>query len=300
MQDDATALIARAVLPVARAQAAQCELLTRITIDDVLGAFGLDHVRCGRGVLEALVGAPARRFARQIVTYDALVGSAGLQAGHAWLLSQFVARVVVHGREHLPPTGPLLIVANHPGSSDGSALLAVLGRPDLRVVVAPHAFLRALPQTSRYLFFRDPPPAVGLALLHAVVRHLRGGGAVLLFPAGAIEPDPAVHPGAAEALQRWSRSSTTLARLVPGLVVVPTAVWGVLARGAAHHPLTRLRRTSAERRRLAALFQMLIPAYHRVSVQVRFGAPIQAAAATGDVHAQVCGAMRQLLGEATR
>jgi hypothetical protein len=74
----------------------------------------------------------------------------------------------------------------------------------------------------------------------------------------------------------------------------------VLARGAAYHPLTRLRRTSAERRRLAALLQILVPAYHPVGVQVRFGAPIQAAAATGDVHAQVCGAMRQLLGEATR
>src|SRR5919202_1880109 len=193
MQDDATVLTSRSML-LAREQAAQCELLTRITIDDVLGAFGLAHLQGRRRRLDALVAGPARRFAQQIVTYDALVGSAGLQAGHAWLLSQFVERVVVRGVEHLPLTGPLLIVANHPGSSDGSALLPALGRSDLRVVAAPHAFLRALPQTSRYLFFRDPPPAVGLALLHAVVRHLRGGGAAPLFPAGRDRPGPARAP----------------------------------------------------------------------------------------------------------
>src|SRR4051794_28078206 len=69
--------------------------LTRLNTNDFLAALGLERLRRGRSLLELLCRAPARRFANQVVTYDTIVGRDGLQAGHAWLLRQFVPNVEV-------------------------------------------------------------------------------------------------------------------------------------------------------------------------------------------------------------
>ena len=257
-------------------EVAQLDLLARISVDDLISALGLERLRTGRRVLEALFKPAGLRFARQIATYDAIVGMAGLQAGHAWLLDQFVRSVEVRGLSQIPRTGPLLIVANHPGQTDGSALLAAIPRHDLRVVSANHPFMRALPYTSRYLFFLADAPLGQLGLIRSTARHLRGGGAVLLFPGGDIEPDPALQPGAVAALRDWSTSVDLFVRLLPEVTIVPALVRGVLAPRAVRHPLTYVRRDLKERRRVAAALQILVPAYHNVDVRLVFGEPIHA------------------------
>ena len=108
--------------------------------------------------------------------------------------------------------------------------------------------------------------------MRRAISHLRSGGALLTFPAGEIEPDPAIHRGAAQALDRWSASSLFFLRFVPDCVVVPVVVSGVLARGAQWVPLTRLRRKPADRERMAAMLQVLVhtllPSAWRVCVRV--------------------------------
>ena len=280
------------------------EILTQIGIDDLLSALGLDGIWFGRNALKLLCRRSARRFARQVVAYDEIVGAEGLQAGHAWVLEQFVKDVEVRGREYIPSSGPLLVVANHPGQSDASALFVSIPRTDLRVVSASHLFMRTLPHTSRYLFFIAETAAGRLGLIRAVTRHLHSGGAVVMFPRGGIEPDPAVLPGAVDALAHWSPSMDLFARLVADLTIVPAVVSGVLSRRALRHPLTYLRRDQTERRRLAAILQILVPAYHDVTVRISFGKPIRMAdlerdgsgAVSAAVHAEirrlieVCGA----------
>ena len=256
----------------------QIEALTRVCVDDLLSAFGLGGLRRGRRPLELLSRIPARRLARQVATYDGIVGESGLRAGGAWILEQMVRSAEVEGRENVPQEGPLLLVANHPGLTDTVALFAAIPRRDLRVVAAERPFLDALPNTSRYLLTMSEASSGRFGLVRAATRHLRRGGAVLTFPAGEIEPDPAVLPGAVEALKRWTASADLFVRLVPGLAVVPAVVSGVLSPAALRNPLTFLRRWPKDRQRLAATLQTMAPTLHGVTVRIAFGQPIYAEA----------------------
>ena len=117
---------------------------------------------------------------------------------------------------------------------------------------------------------------------------------MLTFPGGRIEPDPAVLPGAVEALDSWSSSADLFARLTPGLAVVPVAVSGVISPSALRNPLIHLRCSRRDREWLAATFQLLVPALRDVEARVEFGRPIYAepGAALGDA---VIGEMRRLM-----
>jgi len=266
----------------------QLERLTQAGVDDVISAFGLGGVRRGRVVLEALTRIPAGRLARQILAYDAMVGEAGLGTGGAWALKRLCETASVEGQDNVPRGGPLLLVSNHPGLADAVALFASTPRDDLRVIAADRPFLTALPNTSRYLLTVAEHSAGRSGVAREAARHLRSGGAVLTFPGGRIEPDPAVLPGAVEALRRWSASADLFARLTPGLAIVPVVVSGVTSPSALRNPLTRLRRRRRDREWLAATLQMLVPALRDVDVRVDFGRPVYAepGATVGDAVAR--------------
>lgn len=252
------------------------EALTRACSDDLISAFGLGGIRHGRSVLEKISHPPARWLAKQVATYDEIVGEAGLGAGGTWALKRMARRVEIEGAANIPCEGPVLLVSNHPGLADAVALFSTIPRGDLRVIAAARPFLGALPNTSRRLITIPEGSAVRSAAVRAAARHLKSGGALLTFPGGRIEPDPAVLPGAAEALERWSGSVDLFARLVPGLAVVPVVVSGVLSPSALRNPFIRIRRRRSDREWLAATFQMLVPALRNVTTRVEFGATILA------------------------
>ncbi len=252
------------------------EVLTKACADDLLRAFGLRASRAEWSILETIARVPARRLARQVMIYDQIVGEAGLRAGGAWALEQMARSARVEGRENVPDEGPLLLVSNHPGLADAVALFAASPREDLRVVAAKRPLLECLPNTSRRLISVTGDPASRLGVVRAASRHLRSGGAVLTFPGGRIEPDPAILPGAIEALGYWSQSVNLFARLTPGLTVVPVVVSGVISSAALRNPIVHLRRRRRDQEWLAATLQMLVPALRNVSVQVEFGRPIPA------------------------
>ena len=254
---------------------AQIKTLTEVCIDDLLDALGLSGLRRSRRPLELLIRIPGRRLARQIATYDEIVGKFGLSAGAEWALERMTRCLKVEGRERVPRDGSLLLISNHPGLSDAVALFASIPRPDLRVVASEWPLLDVLPNTSRHLFTIAEHPARRLGAVRAAARHLRGGGALLNFPAGRMEPDPAVMPGAVEVLGQWSANVDLFARLAPNLTIVPVVVSGVLSPAAFGIPLTRLRRSKEDRRWLASNLQMLVPALRNVSPRVTFGPPIR-------------------------
>jgi hypothetical protein len=130
------------------------------------------------------------------------------------------------------------------------------------------------------------------------VSALRRGETVVLFPAGALEPEPELSRSAAVAsLATWSRSIALFARLARGTLVVPAAVHGVVSRSAFDHPLARRRVVLKERQRVATVLQLALPAYRSDRVRITFGPPI-ASAGTRDVHAAVLKAMQTLLDPA--
>lgn len=272
----------------------QIETLTRVCVDDLLSAFGLGKLRRGMPLLEVMARIPAQRVARQIATYDQIVGKSGLTTGGAWALEQMARHADIEGQERVPTEGPLLLLSNHPGLADAVALFSSIRRPDLSVVAAKWPLLDALPNTSRHLIKVMKDSSNRFAVLRLVVRHLKHGGAVLNFPAGRMEPDPAVLPGAVEALERWSPSVDLFARLVPGLTIIPVAVSGVFSRFALRNPLTYLRRRE-DRLWLASNLQMLVPALRNVTVRVSFGHAVSTADVGDAISRRVLTEMRHLI-----
>src|SRR5215208_390736 len=129
-------------------------------------------------MLESLSRIPARRLARQILTYDTVVGESGLGTGGAWALKRLSRNARIEGQEHVPRGGPLLLVSNHPGLADAVTLFAATPRDDLRVIAADRPFLDALPNTSRYLLTVARRSAGRSGVVRRAVRNLRSGGAV--------------------------------------------------------------------------------------------------------------------------
>lgn len=251
--------------------------LTAINIEDMLEALGLEKMRWGRTVIERACRPVARRFAEQIKRFDQIVGEEGLVEGARWLLRSYVTSVEVAGLEHIPVAGPLLIVSNHPGLVDTVSLFASLPRRDLRIVVTDRPFLRELPNTSKYLIYLRSEEKEQTGALRKITGHLRRGGAILLFPGGQIEPDPAITGKAAESLGDWSKSIGLILRLATTAQVLPAIVSGVVSAPAHNNPITRFRKTQKDRERLAALLQVIVPAYRGVKVRVAFGSPLSAA-----------------------
>ncbi|MCG9894677.1 MAG: hypothetical protein MH204_04300, partial [Fimbriimonadaceae bacterium] len=135
----------------------------------------------------------ARPFAEKLIRFDQLVEERGLVAGAEFLLRRRARGVEVSGR--VPASGPVVVLANHPGLADAMALWKAIGREDLATLAAPRDLLRALPAVHARL--REMEPNSGISGLRAMISELRKGRAVLTFPAGGIEPDPALEPDAA-------------------------------------------------------------------------------------------------------
>jgi 1-acyl-sn-glycerol-3-phosphate acyltransferase len=237
---------------------------------DMTKAFKLQRLH---SLMGCFLNIPARRITETIFQYDRLVGSEGLATGSEWLLEQFTRLVVVG----IPPPayGPLLIVGNHPGMVDAMAICAQVHRDDLRILAAERPILRLLPNVLTHLIFVPDDPQQRLSTIRAAASHLRTSGSLLNFPGGNIEPDPALHPDAANCLQYWSDSLDLLARLVPELTIVPAVTSGVISTNALRHPLSRLYRTAKQREWVAATLQVMLPRYRDTHVTLRFGEPIR-------------------------
>jgi len=145
-------------------------------------------------------------------------------------------------------------------------------------------------------------PTARMALVRQVSGHLRAGGAALTFPAGEIEPDANVYPGAMEALQGWTDSVGVFARMAPGTAILPVLVRGVIWEKTAHHSLTRLKRTREEREKLAAAFQLLAHVVWNkkpLDITVQIGNPITVAELgskdTSVIHQAVLAEMKRLI-----
>ena len=232
-------------------------------------------------LLNPLLWPPLRRFSEWAAKFDRTVGDAGFQEAAQELLPRLVNHLEVAGRQEVPTSGPLLVVANHPGAADGIAIAASLPRDDLKIVVSGLPFIRSLPNSAQHFIYTDPlEPYKRMEVVRSSVRHLRDGGALLIFPRGKVEPDPAWLPGAPESLSRWSPSMGLIARAVPEVNIVTTIISGVLARASLRNPVTRWPKDPRQRQQLAEIVQIIRQALfpHGISVLTRlsFGKPIVA------------------------
>jgi hypothetical protein len=137
-----------------------------------------------------------------------------------------------------------------------------------------------------------------MGVLRAGVKHLKQGGALLAFPAGEIEPDPATfgRRKAVDSLLRWSDSYVLFARRVPQTRFIPALVSHVISPQAQRHVLTLLRRTAHDKQRLAAVLQVALPRYQKMVARVAFGPGQQAnACAAESLQAAIVAEIRHLI-----
>lgn len=279
--------------------------LRRAISTEILIALGMSRDSRLQGVLRPLVWPPAQRFASLAAEFDRQVALHGWPAACRWVLPRFVDGVQVMGDQHLPATGPLVLVSNHPGSYDVLALSAALGREDLKILVSDVPFLRNMLAASGHMIYTDTAAGTEarLGAGREGLRHLRAGGALLVFASAQVDPDPALLPGAREALEQWSASLTLFSRRVPDLQVLVAIVSGVLSPACYGHPLARIRRDQRLRQFLAEFLQVgqqvLFGRRFGLKPTVRF-APLLRAAALGDqadVRALAIAQAQQLLAQ---
>jgi hypothetical protein len=252
--------------------------LIEINIDDCIESFGLKGRPWARRMLAPIIAPSAGRFADQVLGFDADVGARGLQTAAAAFAARVTGGVIGEGVDRIPATGPVLFTSNHPGMADTVALFASIPRADLRIIANDRPFLRALRNVhDTHLIDVSADPTQRMQAMRSALRVLQNGQAALTFPAGKIEPDPAVLPGARASLDTWADSIGLLVKRVPALCVIPVIVSGVLHAGAQRHPVTRLRRSEDARQRLGATLQLIFARYQNNRVCVRFGAPMMAA-----------------------
>jgi 1-acyl-sn-glycerol-3-phosphate acyltransferase len=256
--------------------ASPLDALTNINLEDLINAFGFQGHPFMQRLVRRLFFRPAQSFAQQMLNFDTSIPINGF-ADAACLAERYYVRAVsVFGTDRLPK-GPFLALSNHPGVTDTLAVIAALGRADLKVIALNRPFLLSLPNLSKQLFFVTDDPNERVALVRRVSMHLRNGGSVLTFPAGHNEPDPDIYPGAVESLSSWLESAGVFIRLAPETAVVPVCVRGVTWDKTAHHPLTHLRRTFDDQQLLASAMQLLSHVMlntRPVTVRVQIGRPI--------------------------
>jgi len=256
----------------------QHDTLTQINLDDLVSSFGWEKSPFLANIVRRAFVSPARKFADQMVDFDKQVGQMGLaEASRTILQKLYVQDVRVHGCEHIPPNGPALFLSNHPGMADTISLFAAINRTDLKIIALHRPFLESLTNTTSQLFFIDDDPAKRMNAVRQVSSHLRNGGSALTFPAGEIEPDPLVYLGALASLNKWTDSAGVFIRFAKDTKIVPVLVSGVIWERAAHHWMTRLKRTRREREKLAAALQLLAMITRDAkptTVHVQFAKPI--------------------------
>lgn len=280
--------------------------LTQINLDDFVAALGLSQRPRLARIARLVMRAPAAGFAGKIVEFDDVTGLRGLPEGARHIERQFTLDVRVHNRELLPK-GSFLALSNHPGLTDTVALFAALDRQDLMTIALDRPFLVNLVNVSKHIFYLRDVPQERLRVVREAARGLRAGISVLTFPAGHIEPDPDVFPGAVDSLETWTKSAGAFVRLAPGTPVVPVCVRGVTWRAAARNPIVRRHRSAEAGQLLASALQLLwqlLSGSRLVTIHVQIGTPISASPGPeldGErLHRLVLAEMRDLIENAPR
>jgi len=226
---------------------------------EVVRAMGLPPTHITQAIIPLIFGRAAQRLSDMALGFDREVAHHGFAAGARWLLPHFVSAHTARGEERILNEGPLLIVSNHPASYDGILISAYVNRPDYKIIIGEIPPYKFLPHVSRHAIF-SPSVKNAFGQMQTVrnaIRHLQGGGALLIFPRGGIEPDPAFMLDPEAEFGKWSRSLEIFLERVPQTRVLVTIVSGVIARSALRHPMTWFRKSRPDRQRLAFMLQIV-------------------------------------------
>lgn len=247
--------------------------LYRLNMTEFANATGLSRAPTAvQRLLLSPLSPMARVLADRLADFDAALAHDRVAVAARDVLRRFGAEPQVVGG--VPSSGPLIVVTNHPGTYDALSLFVALGRDDVRIIVAERPFLRAMPNMQRHFLYvpdltNDTNVMRAIGLRHAIT-HLKRGGALLQFAAGAIERDPAFTRRGESPFLEWQEGTAALvqtaARFDAKLAVA--VVSGVHSRRAKNAWIVR----KAEERgitTLASLLQVALPGFGHCDLRVR-------------------------------
>jgi 1-acyl-sn-glycerol-3-phosphate acyltransferase len=265
---------------------ADVKSLTRFITKEIYSAFGMSSDTWLRFILNPIFHLPAGRFSQVAARFDQDVAQYGFREAVRRLLPWFASSYRAVGVENIPREGPLLLASNHPGTCDSLVITASIPRDDLKIIITGIPFVQGLPCAAEHLIYvpREGPGRANV--IRQAIRHLKDDGALLIFPSGTIDPDPALAPHPESTFERWSPSVEMMLRYAPQARVLLSMVSGVLSSSWLRHPLTRLGDEAVKQRRIAEFMQiiqqMVFPHSLDIHPTVTFGEPLQVNELTGD------------------
>lgn len=237
-------------------QVANLEKVTNAILIEIQGVMGLTQNRLAQRPVRSIFGSPARRMANLLVQLDRDIARYGLRSAAENLLARFVQDFKVDCPGNIPKDGPLLVVSNHPGAYDLLILVASLFRDDLKIISSDIAVIRHLPSLTPHFITITHDPYRRMVSFRTALRHLRDGNALLIFPRGDVEIDPALSPDAVDGIDRWSLSLDLFLRQVPQTCSVVAIVSGVFSSRWFNHPVLRLWKKPEQRQKIAEIIQV--------------------------------------------
>lgn len=233
--------------------------LSKTLIFEMTKAFALPQTESAKLIIRMIFGRAARTAAEIGIGLDCAVAEGGIAAGARWILPRFVKSYEARGVENIPARGPLVIASNHPAAVDSIVISAHVNRSDYKVIIGNIPFFQHLPHVSRNAIYAPEKfDTMGrMQVIRASIRHLQQGGALLIFPRGGIEADPAFMPQPDGEFDHWSRSLEIFMQRIPDLQILVTIASGVISRSAMRHPITWFRKARPDRQRLAFIYQFV-------------------------------------------
>ena len=231
--------------------------LTRIVLEDIKTSANFKKRKIISWMIDTFGYRPAGWLAELLERIDDQLNETTLYETAGRAIQSFSDGLVVHNQGAIPVSGPLLVVANHPGLADILGVVASLKREDVKIVAQQKGFMRVLRNINRHILTIEPDSTFKLNVIHEVIHALKDGMAVIIFPSGSLEPDPAIVPGAVESLQGWSDSIGVFLNKVPETQLLPLLVSNVLTEKAWNSRFAKLGRNQKRRQQFASVVQFI-------------------------------------------
>lgn len=232
------------------------DTLVDVLIFEVTQHFKLAKNSFLYGMIDRFAQVPAKRFARVMQWFDQAVADSSIWEAAKMALLELTKGLEVKGLKKVPCDGPLLVVANHPGSADSVAAMAAIERPDQSMVVIERPMLLAMPNFSRHMIYVDEDNPQRFSLIKKVIQKLKEGQTVITFPRGNLEPDPSLIPGAIDSVNNWSESIGLFLSQVPDTMVQPLLISDVLVPRAWNSALARRAKSVKVRQQITMVLQI--------------------------------------------
>jgi Acyltransferase len=222
----------------------------------VMDLMGLKKPNWLTRVLHPIFLPLINRISIMLVELDQNIVRLGWSSAVQILLDNFVDKVKSIGADNIPAAGPLLLSCNHPAAYDAFILAAACHRDDMKVLASDVPLVQKLPNIAEHIILVPYNIPSRLQTVRSVIHHLKAGGAVLIFPHGDVEPDPAVSPGAEESIRDWSPSLELFLRQVPDTISVVAISSAILSPGWFGNPFINLWKKYEQRQKVAEIFQV--------------------------------------------